>query len=37
MIEEWIDRKDIQEIFSLTTKQFGRVLRNIKRRHKYDY
>lgn len=37
MIEEWIDRKDVQEIFSLTTKQFGRVLRNIKRRHKYDY
>ena len=33
MIEEWIDRKDVQEIFSLTTKQFGRVLRNIKRRH----
>ena len=30
MIEEWIDRKDVQEIFSLTTKQFGRVLRNIK-------
>ena len=28
---------DMQEIFSLTTKQFGRVLGNIKRRHKYDY
>lgn len=37
MNEEWIDRKDVQKIFSLTTKQFGRVLRNIKRRHKYDY
>ena len=24
-------------MFLLTTKQFGRVLRNIKRRHRYDY
>ena len=37
MNQEWIERKDVQEMFSLTTKQFGRVLRNIKRRHKYDY
>lgn len=33
MNEEWIDRKFIQEMFSLTTKQFGRVMRNIERRH----
>lgn len=37
MNDEWIERKVVQEMFSLTTKQFGRVLRNIKRRHKYDY
>lgn len=37
MNDEWIDRKDVQEMFSLTTKQFGRILRNIKRRHEHDY
>ncbi len=37
MNDEWIERKQVQEMFLLTTKQFGRVLRNIKRRHKYDY
>ena len=37
MCEELIDRKQVQEMFSLTTKQFGRVMRNIKRRHKHDY
>ena len=36
MSEEWIERKDVQEIFSLTTKQFGRVMRNIKRRHPFE-
>ena len=34
---DWIERKDVQRMFSLTTKQFGRVLKNIKRRHKFDY
>ena len=29
MIEELIDRKQVQEMFSLTTKQFGRVMKNI--------
>lgn len=33
MIEELIDRKQVQEMFSLTTKQFSRVMRNIERRH----
>ena len=33
----WIDRKEVQEFFSLTTKEFGRVMRNIKRRHEHDY
>lgn len=37
MSDKWIERKQVQEMFSLTTKQFGRVMRNIKRRHKYDY
>ena len=37
MSEEWIERKDVQDIFLLTAKQFGRVLGNIKRRHKPDY
>ena len=37
MSEEWIERKVVQEIFSLTTKQFGRVMRNIKRKHECDY
>lgn len=37
MNDEWIERKDVQEIFSLTTKQFGRVMRNIKKRREYDY
>lgn len=37
MSEEWIERKDVQDIFLLTAKQFGRVLKNIKRRHKYYY
>ena len=37
MSEEWLERKEVQNMFLLTTKQFGRVLRNIKRRHKYDY
>lgn len=37
MNQEWIEREAVQEMFLLTTKQFGRVLRNIKRRHKYDY
>ena len=37
MSEEWLERKVVQEMFSLTTKQFGRVMRNIKRRHEYDY
>lgn len=37
MNEEWIERKIVQDMFSLTTKQFGRVLRNIERRHKCDY
>lgn len=37
MNQEWIDRKDVQKMFSLTTKQFGRVMRNIKRRHEHDY
>lgn len=31
MIEELIDRKQVQEMFSLTTKQFSRVMRNIER------
>lgn len=33
MSEKLIDRKQVQEMFSLTTKQFGRVMRNIERRH----
>lgn len=33
MIEELIDRKQVQEMFSLTTKQFSRVMRNIERMH----
>jgi len=33
----WIERKEVQEMFSLTTKQFGRVMKNIKRRHEHDY
>lgn len=37
MDDEWTDRKEVQEMFSLTTKQFGRVMRNIKRRHERDY
>lgn len=37
MSEEWIERKDVRDIFLLTAKQFGRVLENIKRRHKPDY
>ena len=37
MNDEWIERKEIQEMFLLSRKQFGRVVRNIKRRHKYDY
>ncbi len=32
MNDEWIERKDVKEMFSLTTKQFGRVIRNIKKR-----
>lgn len=35
MSEEWIEREVVQEIFSLTTKQFCRIMRNIKRRHDY--
>ena len=30
MNQEWIERKDVQEMFSLTTKQFGRVLKKYK-------
>ena len=37
MSEEWLERKEVQNMFLLTTKQFGRVLGNIKRRHMYDY
>lgn len=37
MSEEWLEKKFVQEMFSLTAKQFGRVMRNIKRRHEYDY
>lgn len=37
MSEEWMERKEVQKMFLLTTKQFGRVMRNIKRRHEYDY
>lgn len=33
MSEKLIDRKQVQEMFSLTTKQFGRVMRNVERRH----
>ena len=33
MSEKLIDRKQVQEMFSLTTKQFRRVMRNIERRH----
>lgn len=33
MSNELIDRKQVQEMFSLTTKQFGRIMRNIERRH----
>lgn len=36
MCEELIDRKQVQEMFSLTTKQFGRIMRNIERRHPLD-
>ena len=37
MNQEWIEREVVQEMFSLATKQFGRVMRNIKRRHEHDY
>ena len=37
MSKEWLERKVVQEMFSLTTKQFGRVMRNIKRKHEHDY
>ena len=37
MIEKLIDRKQVQEMFSLTTKQFGRIMRNIERRHPFEY
>ena len=37
MIEKLIDRKQVQEMFSLTTKQFGRVMRNIERRHPLEF
>ena len=33
MSEKLKDRKQVQEMFSLTTKQFGRIMRNIERRH----
>ena len=33
MSEKLIDRKQVQKMFSLTTKQFSRVMRNIERRH----
>lgn len=33
MSNELIDRKQVQEMFSLTTKQFGRIIRNIERRY----
>ena len=33
MSNELIDRKQVQEMLSLTTKQFGRIMRNIERRH----
>lgn len=33
MIEELIARKQVQEMFLLTTKQFGRIMRNIEKRH----
>ena len=35
MNDEWIGKKYVQEMFLLT--KFGRVMRNIKRRYKYDY
>ena len=36
MSNELIDRKQVQEMFSLTTKQFGRIIRNIERRHSLE-
>lgn len=33
MIEELIARKQVQEMFLLTTKQFGRIMRNIEKSH----
>ena len=33
MSEKLINRKQVQEMFSLTTKQFGRIMRNIERRY----
>lgn len=35
--DKWIERKEVQAMFSLTTKQFDRVMRNIKWRHEHDY
>lgn len=37
MNDDWIDRKAVQAMSSLTTKQFGMVMRNIKQRHEHDY
>ena len=37
MHNEWIDRKQVQDMFTLTTKQFGRIMRNIKRRHPREF
>ena len=37
MSEKLIDRKQVQEMFSLTTTQFGRVTRNIERRHPLEF
>ena len=33
MSEKLIDRTQVQEMFPLTAKQFGRIMRNIERRH----
>lgn len=37
MNEKLVDRKQVQEMFSLTAKQFGRVMRNIERRHSLEF
>ncbi len=37
MSEKLINRKQVQEMFSLTTKQFDRIIRNIERRHSLKF